>query len=78
MNKLIVLALAAGFCVAPLSLLAEDKKEDGEGKKKKKEIPAEVIEKYDEDGDGKLNKEEKQKWRKDKKAAKEADGDSAE
>ena len=62
---LLALALAA----LTLSVSAAD---DAAPKKAKKELSAEVIKKYDKDGDGKLSKEEMQAYRADQKKDKPA------
>jgi hypothetical protein len=55
-----VMLLTAIIAITALSLSAAD---DAAPKKAKKEAPADVVKKYDKDGDGKLSKEEKQAHR---------------
>jgi hypothetical protein len=54
MKKLMLLTVAIAS-ISTLSLCAAD---DAAPKKAKKELSADVIKKYDKDGDGKLSKEE--------------------
>jgi EF hand len=68
MKKLMLLTVAIAS-ITTLSLCAAD---DAAPKKAKKELSADVIKKYDKDGDGKLSKEEMQAYRADMKKAKEA------
>ncbi len=67
MKKLTLLMVAISM-VASLPLSAAD----DAAPKKKREIPADVLKKYDKDGDGKLSKEERAEMRKDKPAKKDA------
>ena len=67
MKKLTFLLVAISM-VASLSLSAQD----DAAPKKKREIPAETLKKYDKDGDGKLSKEERAEMRKDRPAKKDA------
>jgi hypothetical protein len=70
MKKLMLLTVAIAS-ITTLSLSAAD---DAAPKKEKakKELSAEVIKKYDKDGDGKLSKEEMQAYRADQKKDKPA------
>lgn len=68
MKKLMLLTVAIAS-ITTLSLSAAD---DAAPKKAKKELSADVIKKYDKDGDGKLSKEEMQAYRADQKKAKDA------
>lgn len=68
MKKLMLLTVAIAS-ITSLSLCAAD---DAAPKKPKKELSADVIKKYDKDGDGKLSKEEMQAYRADMKKAKDA------
>jgi Na+-translocating ferredoxin:NAD+ oxidoreductase RnfG subunit len=76
MKKIMMVLLCAGLIALPAQLQAE--KDADAPKKPKKEIPAEVLKKYDTDGDGKLSKEEKKQWKADQKAVKKAKKDSGE
>ncbi len=58
------LIVIAGF----LALMGVAHAEEAKVKKAKKEISPELLEKYDKDKDGKLNKEEKAEMKKDKAA----------
>ena len=62
--KKITFLLVAISMVASLPLTAAD----DAAPKKKREIPAETLKKYDKDGDGKLSKEERAEMRKDRPA----------
>ena len=68
MKKYLVLLLAVSFC-APL--FAESEKDDKPVRKTAAERKKEELEKYDKDGDGKLDAEEKKAKREDEKEAKE-------
>jgi hypothetical protein len=61
MKKFTILAVAIAF-VATLSVSAQ---EDAKPKKKR-EIPADVLKKYDKNGDGKLDETERAEMRKDR------------
>jgi hypothetical protein len=61
MKKLTFLLVAISM-VASYSLSAAD----DAAPKKKREIPAEILKKYDKDNDGKLSKEERAEMRKDR------------
>ena len=67
MKKLTFLLVAIAM-VASLSLSAAD----DAAPKKAREIPADVLKKYDKDGDGKLSKEERAQMRKDRAPKKDA------
>ena len=65
MKKLTILCIAFAM-VAPLSLSAADDAKP----KAKKSIPAEDMKKYDKNGDGKLDKEERAAYKADQKKEK--------
>ncbi len=67
MMKLTLLMVVISM-VASLSLSAAD----DAAPKKPREIPPEVLKKYDKDGDGKLSKEERAEMRKDRQPKKDA------
>lgn len=63
-----LLGLALFASAAALRAEGSDKPE----KKAEKPVPAEVMKKYDKDGDGKLSPEEKAAWKADREAEKQA------
>lgn len=62
-----VMLLTAIIAITSLSLSAAD---DAPAKKAPKDLSADIVKKYDKDGDGKLSKEEKQAYRADLKKEK--------
>jgi hypothetical protein len=65
MKKLTILSIAFAM-IATLSLSAAD-----DAKKAKKSLPAEVVKKYDKNGDGKLDKDERAAYKADQQKEKE-------
>lgn len=63
-----LLGLALFASTAALRAEGSDKPE----KKAEKSVPADVLKKYDKDGDGKLNADEKAAWKADREAEKKA------